>query len=130
MSSPADVTIKNFTKQSITTKVTRDYWVEGDGSSIDGKVIPSGEEEMYRVVAKTGHHGELDIDLIGGSASQVLGTFKINSIKDPHEPFRGEDEPSTKVYPNQDDISMCAMGYRTTPGDNDLRRIYLTVVQQ
>ena len=102
MSSPADVTIKNFTKQSITTKVTRDYWIEGDGSSINGKVIPAGEEEIYRVVAKTGHHGELDIDLIGGESSKVLGTFKINSIKDPHEPFRGEDESSLKVFPEQD----------------------------
>ena len=101
MSSPADVTIKNFTNQSITTKVTRDYWVEGDGASINGKVIPAREEKKIRVEAKTGHHGELDIDLIGGSSSETLGIFKINSIKDPHEPFRDEDEPSTKIFPKK-----------------------------
>ncbi len=119
MSSPADVTIKNFTKQSITTKVTRDYWVEGDGDSINGKVIPEGENGVFRVVAKTGHHGELDIDLIGGAGGEKLGTFKIKSIKDPQE-----GEKSLEVTPSQDDIDMSAMGYRHSP-DDDLRRIDL-----
>ena len=125
MSSPADVTIKNFTKQSITTKVTRDYWVEGDGDSINGKVIPENVNGVFRVVAKTGHHGELDIDLIGGAGGVKLGTLKIKSIKDPQE-----GEKSLEVAPSQDDIAMSAMGYRHSPGDPNLRRIDLIVVQR
>jgi len=125
MSSPANVTIKNLTKQSITTKVTRDYWVEGDGDSINGKVIPEGENRVFRVVAKTKHHGELDIDLMGGAEGAKLGTFKIKSIKDPHE-----GEKSLAVTSNQDDIDMSAQGYRNSPGNDDLRRIDLIIVQR
>lgn len=124
MSSPADVTIKNFTKQSITTKVTRDYWVEGDGSTINNQVIPQGEISTYRVVAKTGHHGELDIDLVGGASGKSLGTFKIKSIKDPQE-----GEKSLSVSPSIVNVNMSAMGYRHSPGNKDLRRIDLIIVE-
>lgn len=123
MSSPANVTIKNRTNQSITTKVTRDSWVEGDGSSIDGKVIPRGEYGVFQVVAKTGHHGELDIDFIGGDSGNVLGTLEILSIKDPQEGVK-----SLAVNANQSEIDVSAMGYRSSPNDDDLRRINFLIV--
>ncbi|WMO13145.1 hypothetical protein [Pseudoalteromonas piscicida] len=123
MSSPANVTIKNRTNQSITTKVTRDSWVEGDGSSIDGKVIPRGEHGVFKVVAKTGHHGELDIDFIGGDSGNVLGTLEILSIKDPQEGVK-----SLAVNANQSEIDVSAMGYRSSPNDNELRRVNFLIV--
>ena len=118
MSSPANVTITNRTLQSITTKVPRDSWVEGDGESINGKVIPKGMSSVFQVAAKTGHHGELDIDFIGGDSGNSLGTLKILSIKDPQE-----GEKSLEVSSAQANVDLSAMGYRSSPGDSDLRRI-------
>jgi hypothetical protein len=83
MSSPALVTIKNHTSYDLITRVTRDNWVEQDGKTIDKKTIKSGTEETYRVVAKTGHHGELDIDLLSINPGKYIGQLKIRSIKDP-----------------------------------------------
>ncbi|ODP99535.1 MULTISPECIES: hypothetical protein [Salinivibrio] len=125
MSSPANVTIKNFTQQSITTQVTRDSWVEEDGASINNQVIPEGHERTFKVIAKTGHHGELDIDLIGGNSGQSLGVFYIKSIKDPQE-----GEKSLAVEPAKETVVMSAMGYRHTPGDEDLRRIDLVIIER
>lgn len=125
MSSPAEVTIKNFTKRSITMNVTRNSWVVEDGSSIDSAVIPEGVNKLFTVEAKTNHHGELDIQLIGGAGGVELGTFNIKSIKDPQE-----GEKSLEVTSNQDDIDMSAMGYRRSIGNSDLRRIDLIVAQR
>nr|WP_321357868.1 hypothetical protein [uncultured Draconibacterium sp.] len=119
MSSSANVTIKNRTNQKIITDVTRDYWVKKDGDTIDGKVIPVGEEKTYKVTAKTGHEGELDINLV--CASDVLGELKIKSIKDPQK------SKNLVVTPLQNDIMMEAKGYRDSPGDKDLRRIDVVI---
>ncbi|CAD7714620.1 hypothetical protein LMG31886_11130 [Xanthomonas hydrangeae] len=59
MSSPATVTIDNRSSYTIVTHVTRNYWVEGDGDSIDGKTIEADSKQTYTVKAKTAHHGEL-----------------------------------------------------------------------
>ena len=125
MSSPADVTIKNRTNQSITTKVTRDSWVEGDGNTINGKVIPKDENGGFRVTAKTGHHGELDISFIGGASGADLGTLKILSIKDPQDGVE-----SLAVSSNLPNIDLSAMGYRSSPGNEDLRRIDFIIVEK
>ncbi|AXQ97491.1 hypothetical protein [Pseudoalteromonas piscicida] len=117
------MTTTNRTNQSITTKVTRDSWVEGDGGSIDGKVIPRGEHGVFQVIAKTGHHGELDIDFIGGDSGNVLGTLEILSIKDPQEGVK-----SLAVNTNQSEIDVSAMGYRSSPNDDELRRINFLIV--
>lgn len=123
MSSPADVTIKNLTNRSITTKVTRNSWVQGDGSAIDGKTIAANSQQTYKVTAKTGHHGELDIDLEESGTSTVLATLKIKSIKDPQDgsEFTGESDIA--------DIQISAIGYRSSPGNEDLRRIDVTILE-
>ncbi len=115
MSSPADVTIKNLTDKELTTHVTRDYWVEGDGKTINNKTIAAGAQETFRVVAKTGHHGELDINL--ADPSETLGQFKIKSIKDPHN------KGALETKPFVDYIKMTSSGERSSPSDKDLRRI-------
>ena len=120
MSSPADFTIKNSTSNAITTCKTRDYGVEENGNTVDNKTIPAGEEETFRVVAKTGHHGELDINLVEGS-NQIIGQFKIKSIKDPDK----DDALEAKSYRNC--INMSAVGYRHSESDKDLRRINLEI---
>ena len=124
MSSPANVTIKNRTNQSITTRVTHDHWVERDGNPIDGKVIPKGENGVYNIVAKTGHHGELDIDFIGGDGGNNLGALRILSIKDPQQGVK-----SLEVIPSSVLFDLSAMGYRNSLEDEDLRRIDFIIVQ-
>jgi len=124
MSSSVDVIIKNRTGQSITAKVTRHSRVEGDGSSIDGKVIPEGDNGVYRVIAKTKHHGELDLEFIGGDSGNRLGALKIRSIKDPQE-----GEESLEVSASQDDTDVSAMGYSNSPVDIHFRRVDFLIVQ-
>lgn len=125
MSSPCNVKIINSTHQSITTKKIYDHWVEDDGKTINNIVIPEGDERTSKVVAKTGHHGELTIDFIGGATGQNLATLKIKSIKDPQE-----GEKSLEVESKQDDIVISAMGYRHSPGIADMRRIDVVLVQK
>lgn len=115
MSSPAKVTIDNRTSYTIVTHVTRNYWVEGDGDSIDGKTIEADSKQAYAVKAKTAHHGELDIDLIDSATSTVIATLNINSIKDPQDGsgLAGTSKTAT--------LQIAAVGHRSSPGDADLR---------
>lgn len=126
MTSPVDVKIKNRTTQKITTHVIRDYWVEGDGKSINEESINSEEDGEFHVVAKKSHHGELDINLVGNS-SQILGQFKIKSIKDPQDPG------ALVCVPFQDFVKMSAKGEgkrNVKDQDKDLRKIELEVANQ
>lgn len=126
MASPADVVIKNKLGSSIKTRVIRNYWVEGDGSSIDDKVIGAGSSEVFSVKAKTGHHGELDVQLIRESDRQVLGTLYIKSIKDPQE---GEALRSKIDYWGHN-LQIASYGERHPYGhDRDLRRITFTLLE-
>ncbi|MCC8555638.1 hypothetical protein, partial [Xanthomonas hortorum] len=122
MSSPAKVTIDNRSSYTIVTHVTRDYWVEGDGDSIDGKTIEADSKQAYAVKAKTAHHGELDIDLIDSATSTVIATLNINSIKDPQDGsgLAGTSKTAT--------LQIAAVGHRSSPGDADLRRIDVTLL--
>ncbi|CAD0314324.1 hypothetical protein CFBP2533_12150 [Xanthomonas hortorum pv. pelargonii] len=122
MSSPATVTIDNRSSYTIVTQVTRNYWVEGDGDSIDGKTIEADSKQTYTVKAKTAHHGELDIDLIDSATSTVIATLNINSIKDPQD---GSGLAGTSKTAN---LQIAAVGHRSSPGDEDLRRIDVTLV--
>lgn len=125
MSSKADVTIVNYTKQQITTRKTRDSWVKDDGSTINNKVISAGDSKLIRVEAKTGHHGELDVTLIGGTSGDAIAKFKILSIKDPQK-----GESSLEVESLQDGIELSAMGYRKSEGDSDLRQIKVLIAEK
>jgi hypothetical protein len=120
MSSPANFTIKNSTGHAIKTQVTRDHWIEEDGRTVNNKTIPAGEEKTFKVVAKTGHDGELDINLVEGS-NQIIGQFKIKNIKDPDN----NDALEAKSYRNC--INMSAVGYRHSDSNKNLRRIILEI---
>lgn len=120
MSSPANFTIKNTTNNAITTRVTRDHWVEDDGSTVNNKTIPAGEEKTFKVVAKTGHDGQLDINLVDGS-NQLIGQFKIKNIKDP------DNTNALEAQSFRNCIHMSAVGYRHSDSDKNLRRINLTI---
>lgn len=125
MASPADVIISNKLDVPVRTRVTRDYWVEGDGGSIDDKLIGPNSSATFRVKAKTGHHGELDIELIRDGDKQVLGTAYIKSIKDPQE-GGGLKSSVTDALAN---LQLANYGERHSPGDKDLRRITFTLLR-
>lgn len=122
MASPATVTIDNRTAYALVTKVTRDYWVEGDGSSINNKPIPAHSTQVFNVQAKTGHHGELDIQLLQSGSARLIATLNIKSIKDPQDGHGLE--PASKVT----DLQITAVGHRSSPGAADLRRIDVTLL--
>lgn len=122
MSSPATVSIDNRTAYDLTTHVTRDYWVQGDGGTINGKSIPAHTRQVFTVSAKTGHHGELDIQLEQVGSKRVIATLNIKSIKDP------QDGNGLQPASNVGDLQITAVGYRSTPGDKDLRRIEVTLL--
>lgn len=124
MASPADVKITNDTHESIKTKVTHESWVEDNAKPVDGKTINRDTQGVYRVAAKTGHHGEITLDLLTASGS-VIGLVQMKSLKDPQE---GEKSLAVAVHLPNYDIS--AMGYRSTPGHDDLRRIEILVSQR
>lgn len=123
MSSPANVTIRNHTIHAIETVVVRDYWVEKDGGPINGKLIPPGEEKVYKVTAKTAHHGELDINFISTHDNSKIGSLSIKSIKDPHK----TGAVFTTVRESLDNYIFKVKGFRNSPGDKDLRRIVVDI---
>jgi hypothetical protein len=126
MSSPALVTIHNYTKSSLTTKVVVADWVEEDGRPINGLVIPNCSGGTNRtsatVVAKTAHDGSLEVSLLN-SSNQTAGTFTIKSIKDPQN-----GEKSLQVVAAAGYV-VSEMGYRSSPGNEDLRRVDVLIAQ-
>ncbi|MEG2802697.1 Ca2+-dependent phosphoinositide-specific phospholipase C [Stenotrophomonas sp.] len=122
MSSPARVTIDNRTATALTTHVTRNYWVEGDGASIDGKSIPAHSQQAFDISAKTGHHGELDIQLLETGSRRLIATLDIKSIKDP------QDGHGLQPRSDIDGLQITAVGHRSSPGASDLRRIEVTLL--
>jgi len=123
MSSPANITITNNLNQPVKTKVTRDSWVKEDGKTINDKIIHAGEGATYKAVAKTGHSGGLDIDLVDKETNSIQGTICIKSLKDP------QDSKNLTVKNLKKNISMQAKGHRHSEGDSDLRRIFVSIFE-
>jgi hypothetical protein len=128
MSSPADFTVYNHTGTELILILEGDSWVEGDGSSVDDKTIAANSSRTFRIVAKTGHDGGLDMNVYYNlsekpTADDLVAYFSIYSIKDPQN---GE---SLAVVTYKSDLQVSALGYRSSPDDEDLRRIDLYVLQ-
>ena len=130
MASPADLVIHNKLDIPIRTKLTRESWVEGGGKAVDGQPIAAHGTGTFRVTAKTGHHGELDIDLLRDDEQPLLlGRVLVKSIKDPQEGGALITVVQATNGWASGGLQIASYGERSSQGDKDLRRITFTLLE-
>ena len=124
MSKSAVVRISNLTNRSVTTRVVRDRRVHDGGNAINNKTIAAGAEGVFRLVAKTDHHGEIDIDLVENSLPRkLIGKVVIRNMAEPEAEIDGK--PSTFAFAEEEGFFVSALG-SSSPTQ---RRINVLLVQ-